>query len=233
MSYHLLSVGVDAKTIKGNKHGYLTGILFLAPANVSGVNVCANSTEGCRESCLFTAGFGVYSHVINGRSKRNILLQKHKEAFLYLLDEDINTLIRIAKKRGKKPCVRLNGTSDLPWENLIDMSKYDCQFYDYTKSWIRMNSYLCNEFPPNYHLTFSRSEVNENMHTPYIIDMGGNVAVVFNTRRKDKLPNTYLRYDVIDGDKSDLRFLDPKNVIVGLRAKGRARKDSTGFVVKV
>jgi hypothetical protein len=55
---------------------------------------------------------------------------------------------------------------------------------------------------------------------------GMNVAAVFH-----KVPETYLGRTVINGDETDLRFLDPKGVIVGLKAKGKAKKDTTGFVV--
>jgi hypothetical protein len=126
------------------------------------------------------------------------------------------------------PCVRLNGTSDLPWHNIGDIMQSfpEIQFYDYTPNANRMIQFLKGELPSNYHLTFSRKENNEAL-CDLILSMGGNVAMVF-----DKVPKKFKGYKVIDGDESDLRFLDEKNVIVGLKAKGKGKKDTSGFVIK-
>jgi hypothetical protein len=133
----------------------------------------------------------------------------------------------------------LNGTSDLPWERIkcngkTAMEYYpNIQFYDYTKSKDRMMKYLKGEMPSNYHLTFSRSETNQ-VECDEVLKSGGNVAVVFEyNKRTGTLPANWQGYTVIDGDQSDLRFTDPKNVVVGLSTKGRATKDKTGFVVTV
>jgi hypothetical protein len=110
---------------------------------------------------------------------------------------------------------------------MIEMSEYpNIQFYDYTPNVSRMIQFLRGELPENYHLTFSRKENNQSK-VELIASMGGNIAAVF-----DKLPDTYLGKKVIDGDETDLRFMDDKNVIVGLKAKGRGKKDSSGFVIK-
>lgn len=128
----------------------------------------------------------------------------------------------------EKIAFRLNVLSDLPWYNIVDMEKHsDISFYDYTPNLKRMIQFLNGELPKNYHLTFSRKE-NNQAQCELVLAMGGNVAVVF-----DKLPQTYLGKPVIDGDETDLRFLDPKGVIVGLKAKGKAKNDTSGFVVKV
>ena len=132
-----------------------------------------------------------------------------------------------AEKQGLIPVFRLNGTSDLAWEkyevangkNIFQMFP-EVQFYDYTKINNRKVSHI-----PNYHLTFSKADGND-MDTRIAMSNGMNVAVVFKN-----VPETYLGRPVINGDETDLRFLDPKGVIVGLKAKGKAKKDTTGFVV--
>jgi hypothetical protein len=226
---NLLSVSADAKTIKGEKKGYLTGILYLLPADSSGItNVCANATPGCKASCLNTAGRGAFSSVQAGRMRKTKLLVENRESFLEQLAKDIAALVSKAKRDGFKPAVRINGTSDMPWiAHAMAMKFPKVQFYDYTKHpgpWMRTL--------PNYHLTFSYSETNA-VNCLECLDHKINVAMVFDTKRGQSLPKTWCNYKVVDGDLSDLRFKDPKGVIVGLRAKGRAKKDCTGFVVRL
>jgi hypothetical protein len=228
MSLKLLGINADAKTSKGTKFGYLTGILYLAPANISGFEVCPSRSEGCTAACLFTAGRGAYDNVKDARVRKTQLLFKNRAEFLAILDNDIRLLKVKAAKKGMVPCVRLNGTSDLGWEGIARelMQKHpDVQFYDYTKVLGRMLRFLEGKFPSNYHLTFSKSESND-ADVLQVLQNGGNVAVVFKN-----MPVQYNGYNVVDGDASDLRFLDSTNVIVGLKAKGKARKDTSGFVV--
>jgi hypothetical protein len=228
MSLKLLGINGDAKTVKGTKYGFLTGILYLAPANISGWEVCPSRSEGCTAACLFTAGRGAYDNVKDARIRKTQLLFKNRAEFLAILDNDIRLLKVKAAKKGMVPCVRLNGTSDLGWEGIARelMQKYpDVQFYDYTKILGRMLRFLEGKFPSNYHLTFSKSESND-ADVLQVLQNGGNVAVVFKN-----MPVQYNGYNVVDGDASDLRFLDSTNVIVGLKAKGKARKDTSGFVV--
>jgi hypothetical protein len=230
MSLKLLGINGDAKTVKGTKYGFLTGILYLAPAKISGHEVCPSRSEGCTAGCLFTAGRGAYSSVQSARIRKTQLLFNNRFEFLKILDDDIRLLKIKADKQGLKPCVRLNGTSDLGWEGFAKelMEKYpDVQFYDYTKVPSRMLRYLDGKFPANYHLTFSKSESNDD-DVAMVLHNGGNVAVVFKNK-----PEKYNGYTVVDGDQSDLRFLDGANVIVGLKAKGKARRDTSGFVVTV
>ena len=143
------------------------------------------------------------------------------------LVSEVEKAIRITKKNLLTPCFRLNGTSDIRWETVpcerngqtfdnIMTAFPDVQFYDYRK----LNKW--ENLPSNYHLTFSLNEANMNTaeHTPL------NVAVVF----RKALPAMFMGRKVIDGTTTDLRFLDPKGVVVGLVAKGRARKDTSGFV---
>jgi len=222
------------KTQKGEKHGYLTGILYLVPANGAGLgNLCPHASQGCRLACLFTAGRGATPRVKAGRLRKTQLFFADTAMFVDSLAGDVQRLAKRATKKRLTFVVRLNGTSDIPWERvkgtngLTLMEQFpDTQFYDYTKRPNRDTGFS------NYHLTFSRSEHNE---TQALIELarGRNVAVVFDTHKRDKLPTKWNGYRVIDGDKTDLRFTDASGVVVGLRAKGKARRDDSGFVVKV
>ena len=230
MKLNLLSVGADAKTVKGEKFGYLTGILYLAPANEAGFgNLCPNASAGCLASCLYTAGRGAMSNVKQARIRKTRLFFSDKAKFLATIFEDIGNLIKAGAKEGKKVCVRLNGTSDVPWERLGIFDKFpQVQFYDYTKSATRAVEFATGKMPKNYHLTFSRSESNETSAIQ-VLKAGGNIAAVF----ASALPKKWNGYKVIDGDESDLRFNDKKNVVVGLKAKGKGKKDTSGFVIPV
>lgn len=230
-NYKLLGVGNNAKTVKGDGSEYLTAIMYLSPADkVEGINVCPMAVlAGCKAGCLDEAGRGQMNVVQRGRMRKTILWRDFPEVFLAQLREDLDKFQRYCKKRGIKPCVRLNGTSDIRWENHIDMAvEYpDIQFYDYTKDVNRLNKQL----PNNYHLTMSYSEAS-NRYSHMVLDnmgRGRNMAVVF--RHKDKIPEKFMGFTVVDGDKDDLRFLDPKGVVVALYAKGKAKQDTSGFVV--
>jgi len=220
----VLSVEADTKTVKGTKLGYLTGIMYFAPANISGIEVCPGRTFGCTASCLFTAGRGCYQKVTRARIIKTLAYHFDKPRFTLTIKESIRKLTVTAKNKRKKPVVRLNGTSDILWERNTDIMQSfpEVQFYDYTKIHQRFQFQL----PANYHLTYSLAEAND-AQAREVLAKGGNVAAVF---RDKALPNTWLGYQVAPGDKSDLRFLDPKGVIVGLYAKGKARKDTSGFV---
>ena len=233
---NLLSINADAKTRKGTSLGILTGILYLAPSDESEViNTCSNATKGCRLSCLFTAGRGAFSNVRKARIAKTVWFARDRDGFMNQLVKDINALIRKAIKMGMQPAIRLNGTSDIAWETIKDSNGdtiFDrvimgTQFYDYTKSESRMIAYLQGKMPSNYHMTYSRSENDDGFK---IMEMGGNVAVVF---AGNSMPDKYMGIKVINADLTDVRFMDPKGVVCGLRAKGRARKDKSGFVVAV
>jgi len=226
-AFKLLSVGTDAKTVKGEKKGYLTGILYLAPANTSGINVCAAATSGCKLGCLNLAGRAqIFPAIIQGRIRKTRQLFADREAFKSQLRKDIAALVRKADREGLIPCVRLNGTSDLPWLALSLAREFPAiQFYDYTKLPMAHTRTL-----PNYHLTFSHSESND-AECLNALRNGLNVAVVFAVKRGHVLPDYWQGFKVIDGDVSDLRFLDTPGTVVGLRAKGPAKRDYSGFVV--
>lgn len=232
---NLLSINADAKTRKGTDFGVMTGILYLAPSNESQVmNTCPKASKGCRLACLFTAGRGAFNSVKQARISKTVLFWNDREKFVADVSQDVVALKRKAGKANLKPATRLNGTSDVAWENVklngksIMETHPDHQFYDYTKRIERVRDYAAGKMPSNYHLTFSRSE-NNDAEVAEALSLGVNVAVVFAGKT---LPATYLGRPVINGDEHDARFLDPKGVVVGLKAKGKARKDASGFVVK-
>ncbi len=225
-----LAIGNNAKTVKSDNGGeYLTAIMYLAPADtVKGINVCAMAeTAGCKAPCLFLAGRGVMRPVKDARIKKTEAFRDNPVVFVDQLALDIIKANKKATKMGVELAVRLNGTSDIAWENQVGsdglslMEKFPgVQFYDYTKLPGR-------KVPSNYHLTVSYSAVNEK-YAAKVLKSRHNVAVVFKGK---KLPSEWMGRAVIDGDKDDLRFKDPVNVIVGLIAKGPAKKDKSGFVV--
>ena len=221
------------KTIKSDEsgNGYLTAIMYLAPHKVSGRNVCPNASPGCIAGCLNLSGRGFYNNVQQARINRTNTWFDNRESFKSQLVDEIKAFVRKCVKNGVKAAVRLNGTSDIAWEKvwpeLFTMFP-EVQFYDYTKSFKRMIAFCFHKLPPNYHLTFSRSEVNEEM-CKEILRYNGNVAVVFSHKN---IPAKYNGHTVHNADETDLRFLD-KPGIQGLYAKGKAKRDTSGFVVKI
>jgi hypothetical protein len=229
----------NAKTIKGEGLGFLTTILYLAPAEESGVmNVCPFASKGCAAACLYTAGHASMNRkdgsnpIKEARIARTQFYFYDKEGFMSQLTVELEAFIKQAKKKELTPVIRLNGTSDLLWEKTGIMDRFsDYQFYDYTKIPKRAIDWANGLMPKNYHLTFSWNEEERNHEAAKeVAAVGGNVAVVFS---KPQFPETFLDLPVVNGDKDDLRFLDPKGCVVGLKAKGKAKKDTTGFVVPV
>lgn len=248
----LLTIGKNPKIEKGRKYGYLPAILHLAPARLSGYNVCPKATAGCEAACLNTAGHGGIGLDAQGLNTiqrariaktRRLMSRDTRAAFLAELVKDVEALIRKADRDGLVPVVRLNGTSDLRWETMpverngetfphIFAAFPDLTFYDYTKLTNRRIEGIAN-----YSLTFSQADGNE-LDARLALAQGMNVAVVVRDpanpgRRKLNLPDTWQGHEVIDGDESDLRFLDPRGPVgrwVMLRAKGRAVRDTSGFV---
>lgn len=218
------------KTVKGEKLGYLTGILYLAPAKISGYEVCPRRSAGCTTACLYTAGMGAFSNVQQARIKKTKQFFEDRDNFLTQLRKDITALVRKAKKTNMTPAIRLNGTSDIEWIRFGIMEEFpDVQFYDYTKVLGRLSHLR----PANYHITFSRNESNDD-ECEKALRLGFNVAAVFSTKKGEKLPHAWKDHYVYDGDETDLRFEDPKGgFIIGLRAKGKAKKDLSNFVIKV
>jgi hypothetical protein len=227
----LLGINTNYKTIKSEKVGVLTGIIYMSPYNLSGKNVCPGASAGCAAACLNTAGRGAMNVVQAARLKKTQRFFQDRQQFLWDLVNEISALRRKAKARGLKAAVRLNGTSDLPYErykirdtgkNIMELFP-DVQFYDYTKL---ENRIVGQQLPANYHLTFSRAEDND--HKLAAVLEHTSAAVVFS----GELPETWRGYPVIDGDEHDARFTDAgAGVIIGLTAKGKAKHDTSGFVV--
>ncbi len=229
--FKLLSTA-NPKIQKGTKEGYLSFILHLSPADLSGREVCPKRTAGCTSACLNTAGRGGMfrrgenTNIIQqARIRKTRYFFEARDYFMMDLYEDIKKAIRYAERQGLTPVFRLNGTSDLSWEkytinenNIFELFP-TVQFYDYTKVLGRKVSKY-----KNYHLTFSAADGND-ADVALAMAQGMNVAVVF-----DKLPDSYMGRPVFNADDTDLRFLDPRGVILGLKAKGRAKKDTSGFV---
>lgn len=222
----LLTVG-DAKTSKGESLNVLTGILYLNPAVAD--KLCPFATSHCRALCLVNSGRAeIFPAVMDARTRKTNWFLNDRESFIAQLLKDIKALERRAAKRGMKAAVRLNGTSDILWERLIDMPAFpNVQFYDYTKIPLKHR-----KRSKNYYLTFSFSGDNFEACTE-ALNAGVNVAMVF----EKQIPKTFKGHKVIDGTKHDVRFMDKKrSVIIGLCAKGsrakRAAKIGNPFIVK-
>ena len=236
MAFSLLTTS-NLKIIKGEKQGYKTYILHLSPSDSSGVmNTCPKASAGCKAGCLNTAGHGgmfkageTTNTVQEARKRRTVFFKTNKDLFMETLITDITKAIKQAERKGMTPVFRLNGTSDILWENIYVGGKNvfehfpTVQFYDYSKILNRKVKHL-----GNYHLTFSRSEDND-ADVMKALEQGYSIAVVF-----DEVPATWNGVPVVDGDLDDLRFNNTHlDLVIGLKAKGRAKKDTTGFVVRV
>ena len=237
----LLSTG-NPKILKGTSKGFNTYILHLAPANLSGYETCAKRTAGCTAACLNTAGRGgmfkkgeTTNMIQQARIRKTRLFFQDRITFMNLLVKDVELAIKQSQKKGLVPVFRLNGTSDLSFEKyevLRNGQTYEnifkafpeVQFYDYTKILGRKINTIAN-----YHLTFSNADGNE-ADVARAIQQGYNIATVFGLKKTEPMPSAFMGLPVFNGDESDLRFLDPKGVVVGLYAKGKAKKDTTGFV---
>lgn len=235
----------DAKTVKGEKYGVLTGVCYMAPANVSGFEMCPKRTRGCSAACLFTAGQGRFPNVKQGRLRRTYQFLLRRQEFMETVASEIFKWRRIAANEGMKLAIRLNGTSDVAWENIpvasyalgIDAANIfrafpNVQFYDYTKI---ADRFIGTAGIANYHLTFSRAETDANKaDADKVLSLGGNVTIVF----RDELPAFWNGYPVVNGDTHDIRFWDGTGasespVVIGLLAKGDAIYDESGFVVDI
>lgn len=227
---NLLSKGnTNSKTAKNEIETY---ILYLAPADtLQGFNLCPFASEGCKKGCLYKAGRGVFSNVQESRINKTKFWAYDRKQFYIQLTEEILKIDTKSKKSGNPIAIRLNGTSDI--DHLFLIKKYtgidllssfysNLKFYDYTKNINHIKRYLNT----SYKITFSKSEANEK-EVSEALNLGANVAVVFS----DDLPTTYKGKEVINGDLTDFRYDDPQNVIIGLKAKGSAKKDISGFVV--
>lgn len=219
----------------GVAEGYLAGIIYLAPEKVAGggINVCKFATDECKKVCLNTSGRGQMSKVQEARIKRTRMFWSDPEAFYGAVSEEIHALERKAKRLSLKPAIRLNGTSDIdhrPYVQLFNQFRLEngldpLTFYDYTKHPTRA---LTNK-DRFYHFTYSHGGIGTMDKTIKHIEAGINSTVVFLTKKGNPLPKHWNGFDVIDGDLHDLRFLDKKGVVVGLRAKGKAKFVTPAF----
>lgn len=241
----VLSMGNDAKTVKGEKLGYLTGILYLAPAMQSGTQMCPMAAvAGCEKACLFKAGRGTFNSVEQARLAKTKRFVTDRAEFMLDVVYSIEAVIRKAQRLALIPLVRLNGTSDNRWEsipvvrnmgtkkapNLVTFPHVfaafpDVQFYDYTKLSNRRIQGIAN-----YDLTFSYSGLpGYQPHVQKAIAQGMRMAVVFRYQRD--IPETFMGLPVVPGDDSDVRHEEPQAHVVALYAKGPAVRDHSGFVV--
>jgi len=228
--FKLLSTA-NPKIQKGTKMGYLSFILHLAPSDLSGKNTCPKATAGCIAACLNTAGRGgmfkkgeTTNMIQKARIRKTQYFFNNRAEFMIDLANDIKKAIRFAERKGLTPVFRLNGTSDLSWEKYEVIEGYNIfemfpnvQFYDYTKVLGRKTAQY-----PNYHLTFSKADGNDSDVAEALMQ-GMSVVAVY-----DQIPE-----GVPSADETDLRFLDPKGTMLGLKAKGRAKKDYSGFVIRI
>jgi hypothetical protein len=229
--FKLLSTA-NPKIQKGVKLGYLSFILHLAPADLSGREVCPKRTPGCTDACLNKAGRGGMfrkgentNMIQKARIRKTVEFFSNRDQFMKDLYQDIRKAIKFAERKGLTPVFRLNGTSDLSWEKYTvgntDMNLFQLfptvQFYDYTKVLGRKTAQY-----PNYHLTFSRAE-NNDADVGMALAEGMNVTAVY-----DEIPA-----GMFSADETDLRFLDPRVGVIGLKAKGPAKKDYSGFVIRL
>jgi hypothetical protein len=228
----------NAKTIKGLKYNYQTAIIYMASHKQSGFNVCPQASKQCSNDCLFFSGYGAFKFTQESRVKKTKRYFEDRINFMNQLHHEIDLFIKRCKKNNLKPCLRLNGTSDIDYclfkfDNGLNIfeSFPDLQCYDYTVIDKRMTKYLNGDLPNNYHLTYSRKEDNQ-FQVMQTLKNGGNVSVVF----QKYLPKVYKGYKVINGDLHDLRFLDQKNVVVGLtHKKTNGRKqviNNDSFIIK-
>ena len=222
----------NPKTVKGEKYGIRTAVLYLSPAKKSGVNLCPMShVAKCEGPCLDEAGRGAMSSVQMSRLRKTLFMLQHWDDFKAMLLSEVLTHAKYCAKHDLRCAVRLNGTTDIRWENKLwdDMvslhREHGVQFYDYTK--------IANRMVPDlsiYDLTFSYSGVKEYQRfAQTAIDMGMRLAVVF--RYRTQIPKSFMGMTVVDGDDSDLRFTEPQGVVSALYAKGKAVHDTSGFVI--
>jgi hypothetical protein len=209
----------------------------MAPAMQSGEQLCPMAAIAqCDLACLFTAGRGAMAPVFFSRLRKALFWQQYREEFIALLKKEIANLYARSQKDGDwELLVRLNGTTDIRWENYPVTYKGktyknifavfpDTQFYDYTKLSNR------KDIPKNYDLTFSYSGLpGFSRFVDQALQNKMRIAVVF--RNIASIPKKFLNRKVLPGDNSDIRHLEPKNCIVALYAKGKAKKDYSGFVI--
>jgi hypothetical protein len=233
---YLGGVNISAKIEKNKKINVKTYVIYLAPANLSGYNTCSHSTPECRMGCLNTSGRAGMEElcgktmIVDCRNKKSALLFEQTNFFMQWLIAEIEAHKNLAIQKGFAYSIRLNGTSDIDWanirvngKNIFELFPNDV-FYDYTK-----NPNKFKNIPANYHLTMSYTGRNWQV-CEMLLQQDFNVAVVFDVKKGKALPQTFNGYKVVDGDVTDVRFADPKGVIVGLRWKKIGNKEVNDYV---
>lgn len=236
MRYRIMTAGESSAKL-AHLRGVESAILYLAPYTLARVprwTVCPNSTPGCRAACLYRAGRGQQQGVQDARVRRTRLLAKAPDIFHSMLRHDLQLLRARAYRLGVPAVARLNGTSDLDWTPVY-REHPGVVFWEYSKDPARVRAWLRGQYPRNLaRMVYSRSEAPGSDATAIeLCSQGATATVVFSTPRHATLPDTWNGLPVVDGDASDARWRDPRGVIVGLRAKGPARHDRSGFVVNV
>jgi hypothetical protein len=236
-----------AKLAKNDGHGYRTvGITLLPHTLGSAITLCPHASPDCIAGCLNLSGRTMAQTVqtdiiMRSRLARTILWNTDRARFLEMLAYELGRERQTAQRNGETLIARGNVVSDIDWAGkhraIVEMFP-DVIWYGYTKNPLAFDRWATGQYPANYHLVFSRSEKNEVAALTFLA-RGLNVSVIFDTvyssQSKKPLPATWKGLRVIDGDETDLRFLDPRGVVVGLRAKGRLRQPSFanhGFVIR-
>ena len=222
----LTKPGGNAKLAKGNGSNFAPYILHLAPFTSSGAgDTCPHASPECIALCLNVSGrANIFPAILRGRAEKTRSYFADRAGFIFRLKREIANAIKREAKQGRTAVFRLNGTSDLEWSDVISAFP-ETQFYDYTKDPVRYNRFLLGLLPPNYHLTFSYSGRNADLCRSFLA-RGGTVAAAFARPIGAKYvrPVEWCGFPTIDGDASDLRFLDTTGTVVALKAKGKARK---------
>ena len=233
---------------------YLSAVIYLSPHKLSGRNLCPDASPGCIAACLNLAGRGgifrsgeASNPIQRARLERSRRFLADRSAFVDDLAIDIGRLEASAHRIGKLPSVRLNGTSDVPWERVHGSDGRSLferfprvQFYDYTKSQARALESVQDQraWPTNYVLSFSRSETTPHGWLRSYLAIGGRVSIVYSPeshgfhRARTWTNITLSPSAIVDGDSTDYRFLDAPGTVALLRAKGPAIRDRTGFVIR-
>jgi len=215
----------SSKLTKNGKVGQLTYGVYLSPAMTSGYNVCLHSTPECRLGCLATSGraaidiFSGHTRIADARIKKTKLFHEDQQFFMNWLFAEIKAKKAKAEKLGLFFSVRLNCTSDIDWAmvkhngmNVFEAFP-DVQFYDYTKQVTKLFNPIAN-----YHLTLSYTGYKDNIYQS-MLKSGNNIAVVFDVKHEEDLPETFMGFPVVNGDLTDYRVADAKGVVVGLKWK--------------
>lgn len=218
---------LNEKSPKGERLGYLQAMLYLAPHTLGGgKTLCPHSTPACRDGCLYSAGRGKTPRTVNARLRRTKMFLEDRDAFIDELVGELCTMQRAADRHGMTLAIRLNGTSDIRWEmekvegekTLFDLFP-QAIFFDYTRI-----PHMHRPVPENWKLTFSLADQTPGFALAHL-EAGRNVAAIVPDEDRRVAPGPFdvngTRISVVDGERDDLRFLDPTPALILLRPKGR------------